>query len=194
MNGLEDIGDVVVIAATNRPDILDTALLRPGRFDRIILTPVPDEKSRFEIFKVHAKDMPIDATLDAKEIKEHKQTKKPNIASKMEGDEPLSEDSVKISRDYEANGKKEKLLKSLAQKTEGYVGADIEAVCREAAMIALREDIKADKVTPNHFEKALQRVKPSVTKEIEKAYKDLKDHFTSARAEEMKEEKPSYMG
>ena len=54
IDGLEDLHDVLVIAATNRPDILDTALLRPGRFDRMILTPIPDEKSRFEIFKDQA--------------------------------------------------------------------------------------------------------------------------------------------
>jgi transitional endoplasmic reticulum ATPase len=148
MDGLDEIEDVVIIAATNRPDIIDTALLRPGRFDRIILTPVPDKDTRLEIFKVHTKDMPLKGvTLD-----------------------------------------------SLSNKTEGYVGADIEAVCREAAMLALREDIKADQVTVQHFEKALEKVRPSVTKEIEKAYSDLKDHFSSARAAEMKEEKPNYLG
>ena len=59
MDGLEDLNDVLVIAATNRPDMVDTALLRPGRFDRMILTPVPDEKTRLEIFNVHTKGMPI---------------------------------------------------------------------------------------------------------------------------------------
>ncbi|HLG23484.1 MAG TPA: CDC48 family AAA ATPase [Candidatus Nanoarchaeia archaeon] len=59
VDGLEDLNDVVVIAATNRPDIVDTALLRPGRFDRMILTPIPDDGARLEIFKVHTKNMPI---------------------------------------------------------------------------------------------------------------------------------------
>ncbi|MBI2101787.1 CDC48 family AAA ATPase [Candidatus Woesearchaeota archaeon] len=59
MDGLEDLNEVLVIAATNRPDMVDTALLRPGRFDRMILTPVPDEKTRLEIFNVHTKGMPI---------------------------------------------------------------------------------------------------------------------------------------
>src|SRR3989338_11187695 len=59
MDGLEEMHDVVVIAASNRPDIIDTSLLRPGRFDRIILVPVPDEKIRLEIFKVHTKGMPL---------------------------------------------------------------------------------------------------------------------------------------
>jgi len=148
MDGLENLQDVVVIAATNRPDMLDTALLRPGRFDRIILTPAPDKKTREEIFKVHTKGMPL------KDVK----------------------------------------IEELAEKTEGYVGADIEAICREAAIFALRKDIKSTKVSMKNFEQALNKVNPSITKEIEKSYEDLRKHFKSARAKEMKEEKPSYLG
>jgi len=59
LSGLEDLHNVVVVAATNRPDILDPALLRPGRFDRQILVPAPDEKARLEIFKIHTKSMPL---------------------------------------------------------------------------------------------------------------------------------------
>ena len=148
MDGLESLQDVIVIAATNRPDMLDTALLRPGRFDRIILCPAPDKKTREEIFKVHTKGMPL------KDVK----------------------------------------IDELAEKTEGYTGADIEALCREAAIFALRKDIKADKINMSCFEKALKKVRPSITKEIEKAYEDIRNHFSSARAKEMKEEKPSYLG
>ncbi len=148
MDGLENLQDVVVIAATNRPDMLDNALLRPGRFDRIILCPAPDKKTREEIFNVHTKGMPL----------------------------------------------KDVNIKELAEKTEGYAGSDIEAVCREAAIFALRKDINADKIGMNNFEKALKKVRPSITKDIEKAYEDIRNHFSSARAKEMKEEKPSYMG
>jgi len=148
IDGLEDLHDIVIIGATNRPDMVDTALLRPGRFDRIILTPVPDEKAREEIFTVHMKGMPVKG-----------------ITSK-----------------------------ELAEKTEGYAGADIEAVCREAAMIALREDMKAKETNNKHFEEALNKVKPSVTKEIEQAYTDLSGHFSSAKAKEMQKDKPAYFG
>ncbi|MCP3684860.1 MAG: CDC48 family AAA ATPase [bacterium] len=148
MDGLETMNDVVVMAATNRPDMLDTALLRPGRFDRLVLTAIPDEKTRLEIFKVHTKKMPLkNVTLDA-----------------------------------------------LAKKTEGYVGADIEAVCREAAILALRKDINSKDVLLKHFDEALEIVKPSVTKEIEGNYKEVAETFTQKRAKGMKEEKPSYMG
>ncbi|MBU4492979.1 MAG: CDC48 family AAA ATPase, partial [Nanoarchaeota archaeon] len=133
MDGLEDMQDVVVIAATNRPDMLDNALLRPGRFDRIILTPAPDKKTREEIFNVHTKGMPL------KDVK----------------------------------------INELAEKTEGYVGSDIEAICREAAIFALRKDIKSTKVSMKNFEQALNKVNPSITKEIEKAYEDIRKHFKS---------------
>ena len=115
MDGLEELDDVAIIAATNRPDILDPGLVRPGRFDRHIKVDTPDEESRMAIFKVHTKDMPL-----AKDVK----------------------------------------LSRLAKNTEGYVGADIEAVCREAAMLTLREDINSETVSMKFFEKAMEKVKP----------------------------------
>jgi transitional endoplasmic reticulum ATPase len=148
MDGMQELNDVVIIAATNRPDMIDTALLRPGRFDRIILTPPPDKKAREEIFKVHTKGMPLRG-VDVKE---------------------------------------------LAAKTEGYVGADIQAVCREAAMLALRKDIKTEEITSANFDDALEKVHPSISKETEKSYEEIGKHFSAARAKQMEEEKPSYMG
>ncbi len=149
MDGLESLNDVVIIAATNRPDIVDPALLRPGRFDRIIMAPVPDEKAREKIFEVHLKGMPLNKNIQIKE---------------------------------------------LAKKTEGYVGADIEGLCREAAMIALREKLDTKKIDAEHFNKALTKIRPSVDKEIEKTYKELEGYFRAAKAKEIKEERPSYMG
>ena len=119
MDGLTGLKNVVVIAATNRPDILDPALLRGGRFDRIIEIPPPEQKTREEIFRIHTKNMPTD--------------KKVNIAE-------------------------------LAEKTEGYTGADIENVCREAGMAAIRRGASMEKVEHRDFEEALKTVKPSVTK------------------------------
>ncbi len=148
IDGLEDLYDTVIIGATNRPDMIDPALLRPGRFDRLILTPIPDVKSRLEIFKVHAKNMPL-----------------------------------KVVN-----------LEKFAQLTEGYVGADIEAVCREAAIHALRENIGAKSVEESHFMEALKKVRASVTKEIEKAYEEMHNSLSVARAKEIKEEKPLYVG
>ncbi|MFW6220123.1 MAG: CDC48 family AAA ATPase [Nanoarchaeota archaeon] len=163
MDGLEEMDDVVLLAATNRPDIIDTALLRPGRFDRIILAPIPDEKTREKIFKIHTKKMPLNYE---------------NINEK----------------ESEGKNKKENFCKILASKTNGYVGADIEAVCREAAMLALREDINAKKITMKYFDLALKKIPPSGSEEIQKAYSEIKDQFSSARAKELKTEKPNYFG
>jgi transitional endoplasmic reticulum ATPase len=148
MDGLEELNDVLVIAATNRPDLMDTALLRPGRFDRIILTPVPDIETRKKIFGVHTKGMPL---------------KNVNI-------------------------------EELAAEAEGYVGADIESVCREAAMIALRADNKAKEITMKDFKEAIKQVGPSSTAEIEKAYEELRGQIRASRGKEMKENKPNYFG
>ncbi|MBU1854801.1 MAG: AAA family ATPase, partial [Nanoarchaeota archaeon] len=149
MDGLQELNDIVIIAATNRPDMIDTALLRPGRFDRIVLTPVPDAITREAIFKIHIKNMSL-----AKDVN----------------------------------------VKKLVEKTENYAGSDIESVCREAAILALRVDLKAKFVEMRFFEQALDKVGPSITKEIEEAYIKLKDQFTKARGKSMQEEKPAYYG
>ena len=115
MDGLEELEDVAIIAATNRPDILDAGLMRPGRFDRHIQVKEPDEEARLAIFKVHTKDMPLADDVD---------------------------------------------LKKLAKHTEGYVGADIESVCREAAMLALRDNLETTEISNKYFKEASEKVKP----------------------------------
>jgi transitional endoplasmic reticulum ATPase len=142
MDGIGTLKGVVVMAATNRPDILDPALLRPGRFDRIIYVPPPDIKARIEIFKVHTK-------------------------------------RIKLSSDVN--------LEELAKKTEGYTGADIAAVVREAAMLALRETIKertptAKPVSMKHFEEALKRIPPSLSTEDIRRYEDMAKRLRRAIA------------
>ena len=196
IDGLVDMHDVLIIGATNRPDIVDTALLRPGRFDRIILTPAPNEIERLEIFKVHTKGMPLSVEDNKEAIKQNK-TISAKTLGKMDSDEPINENDLKKEKlilDKEDIKNQEDLLKALAEKTEGYAGADIEAVCREAAIFALREDIDSKEVNLKHFEKALQKVRPSVSKEIAKAYEDIREFFSSARGKQLVEEKPEYMG
>ncbi len=116
MDGLEELEDVAIIAATNRPDILDAGLMRPGRFDRHIKVDLPNEDARLSIFKVHTECMPL-------------------------------ADDVSLEK--------------LAKQTDGYVGADIEAVCREAAMLTLRNNLDAENVPYKYFKEALEKVKPS---------------------------------
>jgi len=130
MDGLEELQGVIVIGATNRPDILDPALLRPGRFDRLVYVRPPDKKSRFAIFKIHTRNMPLAEDVD---------------------------------------------LEELAEMTEGYVGADIEAICREAVMLALRENINAEKVEMRHFLEALKKIKPSVNEAMLSFYERFEE-------------------
>jgi transitional endoplasmic reticulum ATPase len=221
IDGLEEMHDVVIIAATNRPDIVDTALLRPGRFDRMILTHIPDEKTRLEIFKVHTEGMPLEGV--GKKVNDSEKTKKQNngaskmaedgvtqekeseksskkksnIASKMAGDEAITEtdlDKESKKEDIKVDSKREEFLLGLAEKTEGYVGSDIESVCREAAIFALREDMESKEITLKHFEKALEKVPPSVDEEVKKAYEEIRNSLSAARAKQMQKEKPVYMG
>ncbi len=126
MDGILSLEDVVIIAATNRPDIVDPAILRPGRFDRLIYVPEPEQKSRLEIFKIYTKDMPLAKDVD---------------------------------------------LSQLVVMTKKYSGADIEAVCREAGLNALRIDMKAKEVSASDFKKALEKIGPSILPNMENWYR-----------------------
>lgn len=137
MDGLEELRDVILLAATNRPDLLDPALLRSGRFGRHIEVPLPDKNSRIQIFKIHLKDKPLDENID---------------------------------------------IEKLAEKLEGYTGADIKAICEEATLLAIRkgvyddninvqdpESFKKIKITETEFEKSIEKI----IKSAEKAKKIL---------------------
>jgi len=119
IDGITGLENVVVIAATNRPDLVDPALLRPGRLEKLIYVPPPDEKGRLDILKIHTRHVPLAEDVDLREI---------------------------------------------AKMTNGYTGADLAALVREATLAALREDLKATRVRFKHFEQALSKVRPSVTK------------------------------
>ncbi|MFX1310661.1 MAG: CDC48 family AAA ATPase [Promethearchaeota archaeon] len=144
LDGLEINRDIVVIAATNRPDILDPALIRPGRIDRILLVPAPEEKGREEILKIFTKNMPISSDVNLEEIN---------------------------------------------KKLKGYSGADIETLCREAAMIALRENIRARKVTSEHFKLARESINPTISPEIIKWYEQFGEKLKSRIIERAKEDR-----
>ncbi|MGE5555236.1 MAG: CDC48 family AAA ATPase [Methanocella sp.] len=128
MDGITTLQDIVVIAATNRPDMVDSAVIRPGRFDRLIYVPEPDDKSRYQIFKIYTKGMPISSDVD---------------------------------------------LNQLAMMTKYYSGADIESLCREAAMHSLRRDVNAREVTMKDFQDAMKEMGPSITPDMEKWYKSF---------------------
>ncbi|MDD2755549.1 MAG: CDC48 family AAA ATPase [Methanothrix sp.] len=130
LDGLETLKDVVVIGATNRPDILDPALLRSGRFDRLLLVGPPDKLGRHEILKIKTGKMPKGEDVN---------------------------------------------LEELAELTEGYVGSDLDSLCREAAMLALREEMV--KVEMNHFRESLKKVRPSVEENMVSYYERISERF-----------------
>lgn len=126
LDGVTPLGDVTVLAATNRPDRIDKALLRPGRLDRIVYVPLPDNDTRKEIFRIKLERMPIQ----------------------------------NVELDY------------LVEKSEGYSGAEIQAVCHEAAMKALENDINAESVTVEHFDEAFNMITPRTPQSLIKIYDD----------------------
>jgi len=158
MDGLEDLKDILIIGATNRPDMLDTALLRPGRFDKILLVNAPEEEGRLNVFKIHTQNMPLG-------------------------------EKEKLLKDKD----KEKLLIDLAKKTIGYTGADIESLTREAALLSLRESIDSEFVTRKHFEEALKKVKPSVSKPTIEVYKKIEENYLKSARTAVPQES-SYLG
>ncbi|KAM8848615.1 ATPase family gene 2 protein homolog A [Synchiropus picturatus] len=127
MDGVERLGNVTVLAATNRPDMMDQALMRPGRLDRIVYVPLPDLPTRREIFCLQFQNMPV---------------------------------ACDVSVD------------DLVTRTEKYSGAEVTAVCREAALLALQEDIKAQEVQTRHLEAALVLVKPRISESLIQLYRD----------------------
>jgi transitional endoplasmic reticulum ATPase len=150
IDGLQSMSNIVIIGATNRPDILDPALLRSGRFDRIILAQVPDAKARKLIFEIHTKGMPL-----AADVK----------------------------------------LDTLVDKTKNYVGSDIEAVCREAAMLVLRADLESKEVPMKSFLEAIKKVRSSIKDEDIKKYDAIEEEYLrTARGAAIRDKDLSYMG
>jgi len=132
LDGMEPLQNIVIVAATNRPDLIDRALLRPGRFDRIVFIKAPDEKSRLKIFRIHSKEMPL-------------------------------ADDVDFER--------------LAKITENYVGSDIALICREAGMLALRDDPAIKSISMKYFTAALEKIHATVDDRLLAFYEQLHKEF-----------------
>lgn len=145
LDGIESLEGVTVIAATNRPDLIDPAILRPGRIDRNIEVEVPGLEARKKILEVHTKDMPLDDDVD---------------------------------------------LDELAEETKGYVGSDIESLCREAGMFSLRNNPESEEVRWEDFESALDEVKPTATDENVEHYRRMMKKME--QVEEPDQDSPDY--
>ena len=135
MDGVESLAGVTVLAATNRPDMMDRALLRPGRLDRVVYVPLPDLDTRRKVLSIHTAGMPVADTLD---------------------------------------------LDSVARRTDGYSGAELAAVCNEAALAALEEHSDASLVSEKHFESALATVKPRIQASLLRIYDEFREANTKS--------------
>jgi len=145
LDGIEVLKNVVVIAATNRPEIIDPALIRSGRFDRLVFVGPPAKAGRIEIFRIHLKSTPLAEDVNVEE---------------------------------------------LADLTENYVGSDIESLCREAVMLALRENFDSERVEMRHFREALKKVRPALAEDMVEYYEKLQEQFKGGTKQEQK----SYIG
>ena len=132
IDGLVSLQNVVVLAATNRPDIIDPAVLRPGRFDRRVYVPPPDEEARLKILNIKTEKMPLDENIN---------------------------------------------LESIARRMDGYSGADIDSVVREAGLHSLRRDPDTSSVTMKDFEEAMEEIAPSITREMLTWYENTQQRF-----------------
>lgn len=130
IDGVNVLKNVIIVAATNRPDLIDKALMRPGRLDRIVYVQLPDAETRSEIFRIKLKAI------------------------------PLSEDVN---------------IKELVTKSEGYSGAEIEAVCKEAALKALEDSFETEKISMIYFHKAFELVKPRTSSDLLQLYHDYEN-------------------
>ena len=145
LDGIESMKDVVFVAATNRPDLIDPGLMRPGRIDKIIEVKLPDEKAREEILKVHVRGVPIQKGVS---------------------------------------------LTDLAKRTNGFSGADLSGLVREAALHALQEsNLKPTPITKKHFDLVLSKTMSSVSTEAQEAYAEYRQTKTPGQTF-----KPNYVG
>lgn len=132
MDGIENSNGVIILGATNRPEMIDDALMRPGRFDQLVYIPPPDWEARRSIFDVYLKKMIVDSSVD---------------------------------------------LDKLAELTDGFSGADIESVCREAVYSALRANINVEAISQSDLENSIRNTKPSITKEMVEQYIEFNEAF-----------------
>jgi len=205
MDGLEELKDVVVMGATNRPDIVDPALLRAGRFDRLVYIGEPTFEDRKKIIQIHTQYMPLEGSA-LEEIMHltggYSEEAIGEVVEKLGRDRILEPDDVKAvitaaaegSSDVSVGTRRKRLVELLHEKnlvlsdpirdrlastlsgiTEGFVGSDLESICREAGMLALRED--ASVVTQRHFEEAQKKVHPMMNERLRDYYQKIQQHF-----------------
>jgi len=145
LDGLEGRKSVFVVAATNRPELIDPAMLRPGRLDKLLYVPLPTKEERGGILEALANGVELDQSINLREV-------------------------------------------AGSDRAEGYSGADLQALLREAGLACLREggDSEGLKIELRHFDRAFEEVAPSVSREDQKEYDAIKERIGRARSRQVK--------
>ncbi|OPY39606.1 MAG: VCP-like ATPase [Methanoregulaceae archaeon PtaU1.Bin066] len=214
IDGLEELKDVVVLGATNQPMLVDPALLRAGRFDRLVYIGEPGMDDRAHILAIHLRGMPVEGSameallgslegFDEGAIDElgealgREKTVFPGefarIAKTLKVPEksPLSRSQrrrylseLMISRSLKVPDEAlEELVRDIAARTEGYVGSDLEALCREAGVFAMREGSR--QVAKRHFDESLAKVHPTMNPRLKEYYERIRQSFKGGLPKEV---------
>jgi transitional endoplasmic reticulum ATPase len=214
IDGLEELKDVVVMGATNQPTLVDPALLRAGRFDRLVYIGEPDLADRKKILSIHIRSMPLEGSRLEELVDQtapFDESVFDALFSKLGNNRDITVEEI-LAASRETSGEKEgklnrgqrrkhlvdqmalhgltfideprdRLIRVIAEKTEGYVGADLEALCREAGIFAMRE--KAMHVTLGHFEQSLEKVHPTMNERLREFYGRIRQHFKGGLPKEV---------
>ena len=214
MDGLEDLKDVVVMGATNRPDIVDPAILRAGRFDRLVYVGEPEAVDRRKILGIHLRYMPVEGSrleelvtliemLNEEGISnlvdklgENREVTVEEISLLLQEVTPVKEkvlnrgqrrknlvDALALHHLALKDEPRDQLISAIALRSEGYVGSDIESLCREAGIFAMREG--AENVTFRHFEQSLDKVHPTMNERLRESYNRIRQHFKGGLPKEV---------
>jgi transitional endoplasmic reticulum ATPase len=214
IDGLQELKDVIIMGATNRPDMIDPALLRAGRFDRLVYIGEPGLEDRQKIVSIYLVQMPIEGSALYEVINLTDGLDEPAIESiieKMGSGKTVTLDEARaiinsVEKKERASldrGTRRRVLwemmkqnsltfedptllefiRHLALMTEGYVGSDLELLCREAGMLALRE--RSMVVSLKHFESAKQKIHPTMNQNIREWYKKIQDSFKGGLPKEV---------
>jgi transitional endoplasmic reticulum ATPase len=206
IDGLEELKDVVVMAATNQPTLVDPALLRAGRFDRLVYIGEPDREGRRIILAIHLRYTPL-AGSHLEELIEYTgrldETMLDAVLDRLGNSRVFTLDEARavadtvvpekegtlsrgqrrrFIRDHMAergltlrDEPRDAIIGTIADRTEGYVGADLEGLCREAGIFAMRE--RANAVTLRHFEQSLEKIHPTMNERLRESYSRIRQHF-----------------